>query len=108
MRIRGKLTCAACLILATLAPSLCGGPELKVFNLDKLNTAADEDDPFTLADGVTLLYATKKGTWDIYLSRRTTETGAWPAGKPLLASTEYDERSASFHKATNRLYFANN
>jgi hypothetical protein len=90
--------------------ALAGEPEpIKAVNLEKLNTAADEDDPFA-SDSQTFFYAVKpaNGTYDIHMSRRSAANAAWPAGKPVpaLASKDADERSPFVFKQT--LYFATN
>jgi hypothetical protein len=110
MRVCGWLTAAGCLWLVLVPARLPGvGTEVKVVNLEKLNSEADEDDPCALPDGITLLYAKKVGgTFDIYLSRRNAAGQPWPAGKPFLNSKEYDERTPFFHKATAMLYYAIN
>jgi hypothetical protein len=102
---------AGCCLFTFLPTLVQGGDALNPVNLDKLNTEADEDDPCPLPDGITLLYAAKvRGSFDIYLSRRTSEKAAWPAGKAMegLASAEFDERTPFFHKASKMLYYAMN
>jgi hypothetical protein len=79
---------------------------IKAVNLEKVNTAADEDDPFVSADGASLYYASNTGGTDgIYLSKRGGGKD-WPAGKPYLVSKDFDQRSPFLHKTT--LYFATN
>src|SRR5262245_15901529 len=88
-----------------------GGDEIKVTNLDKINTDADEDDPFVTSSGQSLYYASNKaGTWDILLSKRSGPGVPVPAGKPIAASQEDDERSPFLLiMPTNlHLYFATN
>jgi hypothetical protein len=77
-----RLTALAALILAATIPAAAGEPgSLKPINLDKLNTAADEDDPSPGPDGTRLYYASNAGgDWDIYLSTRS--GAAWAPGKP--------------------------
>lgn len=92
------------------SPLVAGGKEeLKPTNLEKLNTPADEVDPFVL-DNATLLYATNdSGKFEIRMSKRTTAAGAFPAGKvyrPYLSSKDYDCRSPFAWKQT--LFFAQN
>jgi hypothetical protein len=81
---------------------------LKPINLDKVNTDADEVDPFLAPDGLALYYASNKsGTFDVFVSRRASAANTWPAGKPLkLNSKDADARSPFFRGAT--LYFAAN
>ena len=49
--------------LLTMVPATPAGDaaKLKPLNLDKINTAADEVDPFASADGKNLLYASNAG-----------------------------------------------
>jgi hypothetical protein len=97
--------------LALVPAALRGGQDIKVVNLEKVNSEADEDDPCALSDGISLLYATKaKGTFDVYMSQRATPTSAWPAGKPMpmLASPDFDERTPFYHKPSMMLYYAQN
>jgi WD40-like Beta Propeller Repeat len=96
------------LLLAAPARPTSGGEkdEAKALNLEKLNTEADEDDPFAV-DGLHLYYASNKaGTFDILLSRRAAPGQLWPAGKPVLNEKEADERSPFLYKGT--LYYASN
>jgi WD40-like Beta Propeller Repeat len=103
------------LALPALALSLIahagGGDELKLTNLEKINTEADEDDPFVTPSGQSIYYASNKaGTWDILLSKRSSAGQPFPAGKPLVASKEDDERSPFLFQAGQNLhlYFATN
>ena len=85
--------------------------ELKVVNLEKINTEVDEDDPFVTPSGQSLYYASNKaGTWDILLSKRSGAGQPFPAGKPFLASKEDDERSPFLFIGGQslHLYFATN
>src|SRR5205807_3692467 len=84
------------------------GDRLKPTNLDKLNTAADEVDPFVTPDGKLLLYASNgAGNFDIYVSVRSGT--AWPAGKPYTAvnTKDADERSP-FLTRGGVFYYASN
>lgn len=86
----------ACLAFGLLVhgSSLGAGGAVKIVNLDKVNTAADEDDPFVTSNSLMLLYASNKnGSYDIWLSKRTGAGLPFPAGKPFLVSQEDDERS---------------
>jgi hypothetical protein len=79
---------------------------VKPVNLEKLNTEADEDDPFT-PDSLNLFYASNKaGRWEIMVSRRSAASVAWPAGKTFLVNKEADFRSPFARGST--LYFASN
>lgn len=86
------------------------GENIKFIHLDKVNTDADEDDPYVSPSGLTLMYASNKaGTYDILTCKRTAAGQPFPAGKPYLASTEDDERSPFLYQGVNLdLYFAIN
>jgi Tol biopolymer transport system component len=81
---------------------------LKPTNLAKLNTAADEVDPFPTRDGKFLLYASNaEGTFDILFASRSGND--WVTGKPFALNTkEADERSPFLYKNGTVLYFATN
>ncbi len=84
------------------------GEAVKPVNVGKLNTAADELDPFT-ADNLTLYYASNaRGTFGICVSKRVRGKDAWPAGKVYadLSSKDCDHRSPFRRK--NVFYFATN
>jgi hypothetical protein len=110
MRRIALLLCCGIVVTVLACPAPGGdADEPKVTNLDRLNTSADETDPFPAADGMTLLYASNKaGNWDILVSHRQALTQAWPAGKPHpdLSGKAADERSAILYKTT--LYYAKN
>lgn len=79
---------------------------VKPTNLEKLNTDADEDDPFAL-DGLNLYYATNKsGRWEIMQSKRAGVTNPWPAGKSQFSGKDVDFRSPFIQG--NALYYATN
>jgi hypothetical protein len=85
---------------------------LKPVNLEQLNTAQDEDDPFPGSDGLQLYYSSNaRGKTDILVSARKSRTQPWPGGKPLegYVQTRTDDRSV-FVTAEGRypqyLYFA--
>lgn len=93
-------------LLAVLLPGAQAGDAIKIVNLDKLNTEADEEDPCPMGDN-TLLYALKgRDSYDIYMSRRTSVKAAFPAGKPFIFDKVADERSPFYFK--DRYYFATN
>jgi WD40-like Beta Propeller Repeat len=99
----------AMLIPWTSAVPAGAGDLIEPFNLEKLNTAADEDDPFVTTDNLTLYYAANaNGTFGILASRRKSAKQDWPAGKvlPELTSKDADHRSPFVHK--NTLFFAAN
>src|SRR5262245_50822335 len=99
---------AAAVMSCVILGGACGGePLLKPVNLEKLNTAADEDDPF-LGDNFTLFYASNAaGTWDILVSRRAAATQAFPAGKAVagLDSKDADEKSPFLFLGKQQLFF---
>src|SRR5688572_27708908 len=67
---------------------------VKPVNLEKINTAADETDPYLMADGLNLLYVSNKsGTFQLFQSRRAGATQAWPAGKLLFGVPDADVRT---------------
>jgi hypothetical protein len=79
----------------------------KAVNLEKLNTPNDDTDPYPLADGVTLLYASNfNGIFEVNVSRRTGQTQAWPAGKSLITESGADVRTPALYKGFQ--YFAAN
>jgi hypothetical protein len=81
--------------------------EIKVTNLEKVNTEADETDPFLTPDGLTLLYATNaKGTFDIFAAKRATSTGTFGAGTLYYGEKDADERGPCFFN--QYLYFSTN
>jgi WD40-like Beta Propeller Repeat len=83
-------------------------PELaKAVNLEKLNTADDETDPYPLGDGNTLLYASKRGgQFAVYLSKRAGAMAAFPDGKPFISPNDADIRTPFVFKDLQ--YFAAN
>jgi hypothetical protein len=63
-------------------------------NLEKLNTKADEDDPFLSSNTVLYYSSNAGGKFDIYASRRNGSSAAWPAGKVLEdVQTKVNDRS---------------
>lgn len=98
---------AAILGLATALGAAAQEPDLaKPVPLEKLNTDADEVDPFA-PDGLTLLYASSKsGRFEILQAKRSAVTQPWPAGKPLVNLFAADVRGPSFFKGF--VYFASN
>jgi hypothetical protein len=94
--------------LASLCQAKSGDP-IKPINLEKLNTAADELDPFSSSDGLALYYASNtSGTFGIYVSKRGAAKDAWPTGRVFadLLSKDADQRSPFVHKGV--LYYATN
>src|SRR5262249_50219871 len=106
--LRAAVAFGLTILFLPIAPA--GDPgSLKPVNLDKVNTSADEDDPFITADGSTLYYASNAaGSFDLMVSQRRGGT-AWPAGKPLdgLNTRDADERSP-FVARDGKFYFATN
>jgi WD40-like Beta Propeller Repeat len=82
-------------------------PDLaKAVNLEKLNTAADDTDPYPL-DATRMLYATNAGgQFAVLLSRRGGAMAPWPAGKPFIAPNDSDVRTPFYFKELQ--YFASN
>jgi hypothetical protein len=85
---------------------------IKVINLEKLNTAKDEDDPHVSSSGLTLLYSSNAAKkFDLCITRRADLGRPWTAGKPVgdYVQTEADDRSAFLTKDgvfPQFLYFA--
>ena len=97
----------AILLAGFLLSDLHAGDAIKIANLEKLNTEADEEDPCPTPDGNAIMYAGKgKDGYDIFISRRTTPKDPFPAGKPLYADKETDERCPIYYK--DRMYYAAN
>jgi hypothetical protein len=88
------ILCGCALLGLGLAVADAAEPKLKPWKLDKLNTKADEDDPFQ-ADSTTLYYSSNaKGKFDIYVTQRKSTTVAWPPGKVVEdVQTKVDDRS---------------
>jgi hypothetical protein len=84
-----------------------GDKKVAPTNLGKVNTKADEDDPFLLSSQVLLYASNQSGNWAIMRSDR--KAGKWAAGKaiPSLKSKEADYRSP-FVARDGKLYFASN
>src|SRR5262245_34943500 len=62
-------------------------------NLEKLNTEADEDDPFS-ADGLNLYYASNKsGRWEIMHAKHAQSSSPWPKGESFQSAKDADFRS---------------
>ncbi len=58
--------------------------ELKIHNLDKINTPADEDDPFVSADGSTLFFTSNpSGQFHLMSATRRSKTQPYANAKPL-------------------------
>ena len=84
-----------------------GDAPVKPVNLEKLNTAADEEDPFLTPDGLTLLYASKAlGSYDIYKSTRLLLSRPFGPGKTFIADKGADERAPFLFK--DKYYFSSN
>jgi hypothetical protein len=96
------------LVLAALSPAPAGDAgTLKPTNLGKVNTAADEDDPFVTADGGTLYYASNiGGPFKIFSARRTAK--GFGAGTPVQTSGAKDADERSPFALRDRFYFATN
>ncbi len=94
-----KCHLAAALVLGCTA-FLAAGPVpepvlLKPINLDKLNTAQDEDDPHISANGLRLYYSSKgKDKYDILVATRRSMSQTWTRGQLVngFIQTEADDR----------------
>jgi hypothetical protein len=74
-------------------------------NVEKVNTGADETDPYPLATGLGLLYVSNKsGHFELFQTTRAAATQAWPAGKLLFGMPDADVRTPAFYK--DFLYYA--
>lgn len=95
------------LVLALHAcPGTAGDKEsIKVLNLEKLNTEADEDDPYPAADGGLYFASNRADRWEILVSKKNT-AGVFGAARVFQSSKEGDYRSPFFFQ--NSLYFAHN
>jgi hypothetical protein len=103
MRSRVAALLIVCLVSAglTLAGDEKKASKPKPINLDKLNTARDEDDPHVSSSGLFLYYSQKnKGKVDIMVTRRPSINAAWPPGKVIedYISTAVDDRSTFLTK----------
>jgi hypothetical protein len=97
LRLLATLIVPASLTVALIAAQPDDKKPIKVINLDKLNTAKDEDDPHVSSSGLTLLYSTNTGKkFDLFITRRADLGRPWVAGKPIgdYVQTEADDRSA--------------
>src|SRR5437660_2120913 len=97
----------ALLLLALSACPIGAGAQNAVHagNLDKVNTEADENDPFPAPDG-NLYYASKRaGRWEIMVAKKSS-AGVFGTGKVYESSTESDCRSPFFFQGS--FYFAHN
>lgn len=105
---RALFLLAGLVIVGQQLPAWAGDKDtLKPVNVEKVNTAGDEVDPFAGPDNLTLYYAARtSGTFGIYVSRRGNANQAWPAGKRFQVSKEADQRSPFVHKGV--FYFATN
>jgi hypothetical protein len=89
------ILCAAgllCLGLAVVDADEAKGP--RPINLEKLNSDKDEDDPFLSSNTVLYYSSNAAGKSDIYVTRRSGASTAWPAGKVLEdVRTKVNDRS---------------
>ena len=108
MRYCVSLIAAAFFLAASGGPRQAdAGDPVKATNLEKLNTGADEEDPFPTPDGTSILYASNVlGTYDIYLSKKAKGSTLFPQGTPFLYDKSADERSPFMYKDT--YYYASN
>ncbi|MSQ94562.1 MAG: hypothetical protein EXR98_08390 [Gemmataceae bacterium] len=90
-----------------LQREILGQDQVKVFNLEKLNTAANEEDPCATPDGLSLYFVRKgKRHYDIHRSARASTTATFGPGKPFIYDRDADVRSPHVHQ--NKLYFVTN
>jgi hypothetical protein len=74
----------AALLLLTLPVAAEPDKTVKPINLDKLNTKADEDEPFLASNGLSLYYSAKNGDhWELMVSSRQKTSQPWPAGQEV-------------------------
>ena len=91
---------AALFAICLIAPDLPAAPPdgakvLKPTNLEKLNTADDEDDPHIASNGLALYYSSNaKKKFDIIVSRRSSTRRPFSAGKIVgdWLQTDVDDR----------------
>lgn len=100
--------CALALIalVAVTWHAAANEPKLaKAVNLEKLNTEADEDDPFVAADGNMYFASNRAGNWQIMVAKRASG-GSFGPGKTYLSSKDADYRCPFVFRGI--LYFAHN
>jgi hypothetical protein len=108
------LTLALGVILLTfLLENAPGAHEalLKPINLGKVNTDADEDDPFLAPGGYQLYYVSNaKKNFNIMVSQRKKVSQLWPAGRliPVLNDDTESDRRSPFLTRTGKFYFTSN
>ena len=76
-----------------------------MLNLEKLNTEADEDDPFPALDGSLYFASNRSERWEIMVSKRSS-AGTLGTGKVFQSSKEGDYRSPFIFQSA--MYFAHN
>src|SRR5690242_10031423 len=86
---------------------------LKPMNLEKLNTARDEDEPHLATNALQLFYSSNAGgKWEILTARRRVANQPWPEGKPFVELEGKADYRGVFltaeGKFPQRLYFATN
>lgn len=109
MRSRFFLTAilSAFILIECRHPADAGDAPVKTLNLEKLNSADDEEDPCPTPDGNGLLYAKKgKKYYTIYLTRRTFPGAAFGSGKVFIPDRLGDLRAPFAHQ--NKYYFSSN
>jgi hypothetical protein len=84
-----------------------GGDSIKIVNIEKLNSEADEEDPSPTPDGNGLLYAVKsKDSYDIFYAKRASAKVPFQAGTPFIFDKVADERCPFMFK--DKYFFATN
>jgi hypothetical protein len=97
----------AMLVFAGPRDAVGGDMPIKAVNLDKLNSADDDEDPCPTPDNLGLLYAKKgKKYYTIYLSRRKSAAAPFGPGNVLIPDRLGDLRAPFFHQG--KYYFASN
>jgi hypothetical protein len=93
-------------VVWTVAPATAQEAARPV-NVDKINTAADEDNPFVASTSLLLLYASNAaGTWDIMYSDKSSLAKPWSAGKPYAGFAGKDVNECSPFIWRDRFFFA--
>jgi len=108
MRLSFSILFALSLSVALLASTTpAAAQDANPIHAPKINTESDETDPFVSADGLTLLYSSnQKGTFDIWIAKRTTAAGVFGTPAVYYGEKGADERGPFFFNQL--LYFSTN
>lgn len=94
--LRWLIVCVIGALLST--PLAAQVKDSRFITFDKLNTEADETDPFVFGNGTNFLYASNKnGKFELWWSKRTTPP-VWPAGKIYYSQDNGELRSPFYFK----------